>query len=473
MGSFVPALLGFAPVLAAAAIAGCFPNPDVLRSSSGSGGAASPAGGSTGSGGTAGTAGHGGTGLGGTGAGGNGAGAGGNSGTGGMAAGSGGHVGAGGNATGTGGNVTGTGGSTTGAGGSTVGVGGAAGYVGSGLALTPDATGFIAATSNAYAVTGSWYAFADGIAPDGTSNGGCEAAGHPASACSVFTSPSPTVAGFPNTGGKMCVTGVAARVVNNTTTGLPDFGAMYGVTIGFDFNYPASAPPKGTFNAPVNGITGIQFDIDVIPSNGVRIQFVTPGTDLGPGGPSYWGGSAAFPPSPLFAGTNRIYWADVTGPYGLGLDPTQLVSIYFNIPTQTASADSFHFCISNVTLIKDSGPVGRTCSLPDFPVYCPAAHGAPTDCWNSGTNCNSVTICSGVPEACFGQGQTDFFDCTTNMCRHCSGAGPLACPGLGTVPPQCWAANVACSTVTDCGGGDYEACTDPSTTVDCATLTCN
>src|SRR5262249_38313407 len=155
-----PALLGFASALIAAAIAGCFPNPDALRpsSSSGSGGSASPAGGSTGSGGTAGIAGHAGT------------------------------------SGGAGGRTMGAGGEGTGAGGA----GGSAGYVGSGLALTPDATGFIAASSNAFGITGSWYVFSDGLGADGsTSSGSCESAGHPASACSSINTPSSGGTGFP------------------------------------------------------------------------------------------------------------------------------------------------------------------------------------------------------------------------------------------------------------------------------------
>ncbi len=434
--------MGLATALAGAA--GCFPNPDALRpssssSSGGEGGAASPAGGSTGSGGTAGTAGH-------AGAGGNGAG-------GMIAPGAGGHVGAGGNAGG---------------------VGGGAGYVGSGLALTPDGTGWIAPTSNALGLSGGWYGFSDGTGPNGISTGGaCENGGHPPSACSLISSPSPSGAGFPNTGGRMCVTGVAARVVNNTTTGLPDYGAIYGATIGFDFNTPAMSATKGTFNALANAITGIQFDIDLVPSNGLRVQFVTPGTDLGPGGPSYWGGSPAFSPSPVFIGTNRIYWADVSGPYGLGLDPTQLVSMYFNIPTLTTAADNFQFCISNVTLIRDTGPGGRACLTQTFPIYCPALNGVPSNCWSAGTNCNTIVSCAGVYKSCFGQAQTDYYDCTQLMCLRCSGAGPMACPGLGTVPPQCWPANTACSTVTDCGAGRYEGCSDPALSVDCTALTCN
>jgi hypothetical protein len=162
----------------------------------------------------------------------------------------------------------------------------------------------------------------------------------------------------------------------------------------------------------------------------------------------------------------------VSGPYGLGLDPTKLVSMYFNVPTLTGGADSFHFCISNVTLIRDSGPIGRTCSTQTFPVYCPSANGVPADCWNGGTNCNTVTRCAGVERACFGQAQTDYFDCTMNMCLHCSGTLPEGCPALGTVPAGCWPPNTACSTATDCGGGLYEGCTDPSLFVDCTTLTC-
>jgi len=289
----------------------------------------------------------------------------------------------------------------------------------------------------------------------------------------MLTSPSPTATGFPNTGGKMCATGIAAVVVNNATTGLPDYGGIYGVSIGFDFNTAAASTAKGSFNALANGITGIQFDIDLVPSNGLRIEFVTPGTDLGQGGPAYWGASPAYPPSPVFAGTNRIYWADVIGPLGLGLDPTKLVSMDFSVPTQTFSSDNFHFCISNVTLIRDSGPAGRTCNDQTFPVYCPAANGVPSNCWNTGVNCFGVTSCSGVYKACFGQAQTDYYDCTQNMCLHCSAAGPMACPGLNTVPPQCWPANTVCSTVTDCGGGDYEGCSDPFLSVDCTTLTCN
>jgi hypothetical protein len=49
---------------------------------------------------------------------------------------------------------------------------------------------------------------------------------------------------------------------------------------------------------------------------------------------------------------------------------------------------------------------------------------------------------------------------------------PHACPALGTVPASCWTAATVCSTVTDCGGGDYKACSSADETVDCVNMKC-
>ncbi|HET6150772.1 MAG TPA: hypothetical protein VFH68_24760 [Polyangia bacterium] len=423
-------------VLGLVAVA-CYPNPGDLRKSP-----ATPTGGASGTGGGA---------AGGA-----------------VASGIGGSSGRGG-ATGAGGR-TGTGGG--GGAGGRVGAGGAGGFAGAGLALTPDATGWIDKATNAYGVQGNWYGFSDGVGLDAqTSSGPCELAGHPVSACSAVTSPLPG-SGFPNSGGRMCATGVAARVVANLTTGLPDYGAIYGATIGFDFNFDPVLQTKGKFNALAAGLTGIAFDIDVVPANGLRVQLLTPGTDFGPGGPPYWAATPAFPPSPVHIGTNRIYWADVVGAYGLGLDPTQLVSMYFAIPTQTTSASNFSFCISNVTLIKDLGPPGRTCTTQTFPVYCPALNGAPADCWTGGVNCNTVVSCAGSSHSCFGQAQNAYYDCPTLQCRFCSDPLPQGCAARGTVPASCWPNGIACSTVTDCGGGLFLGCYDPSLILDCFSELC-
>lgn len=45
-----------------------------------------------------------------------------------------------------------------------------------------------------------------------------------------------------------------------------------------------------------------------------------------------------------------------------------------------------------------SGP--ESCTDPDFPAYCPALGGAPAGCWETDTDCTSVTSCGGVASAC-------------------------------------------------------------------------
>ncbi len=272
----------------------------------------------------------------------------------------------------------------------------------------------------------------------------------------------------------MCATGIAARVVS-LTTGLPDYGAIYGASIRFDFNTSAMSTTKGTFNALANGITGFEFDIDVVPSNGLRIEFVTPGTDLGFGGPAYWGATQGYPSSPVFAGTNRIYWADVIAPYGLGLDPTQLVSMDFSIPTQTMSSDSFHLCISNVTLIRDSGPLGRTCSASTpYPVFCPAANGVGylLDCRHQLQQRHQLLRrLSIVPWS----GAERLLRLLGRVCTPCTGNFPVGCPARGSVPATCWPVSSVCSTVADCGAGDYlrRAAIRRLFGRLCTTMTCN
>ena len=405
-------------------------------------GGGSGSGGATGAGGATGGGGH--------------AGAGGITGTGGGTFGSGGRPGTGG---------AGTGG-TAGRGAGGNGAGGAGGFAGAGLLLMPDATGWIDLATNAYGIKGGWYGFSDGYGPNGTADGACESAGHPASTCSMFTVPSQSAGGFPNTGGHMCATGVAAQVLNNAA-GLPDFSGMYGLAIGFDFNYDSSTPTKGSFDAQAAGVTGIAFDIDVIPTNGLRIQFINPGSDLGSGGPDYWGANASFPSSPVVRGTNRVYWGDVIGPYGLGFDPTHIVSMYFSVPTQTFSKDPFTFCISNVTLIKTADPAGRSCPNPAYPVDCPGTGGLAGTCWSANVNCNTITSCAGVNKACPGQAQASFFNCATNLCVPCSDPYPQGCPALGATIAQCWPAGIACSTIAACPGPSYFGCFDPSLQYDC------
>ena len=100
------------------------------------------------------------------------------------------------------------GGGNTGAGGSTSKL----------QALLPDPTGYVdVGATGMTMIKGAWYAYGDGIGSDGTSaTGDCELKGmHAVSDCSAITTPS--FGTFPNTPGKMCTAGTAAKIANLVT----------------------------------------------------------------------------------------------------------------------------------------------------------------------------------------------------------------------------------------------------------------
>ncbi len=341
------------------------------------------------------------------------------------------------------------------------------GATGTGPYLTPDATGAIGRSTNGYGVQGSWYPSADSIGRDGTTaNAACTAAGHAAAECSTITSPA-TRGSFPNVGGNMCMTGTVAKVLNNSTTGMPDYGAIWGALIGFDFTDQNNV--RSPYNAVAEGVTGIAFDLSVLtwPLYGLRVELPTPSTDGQATGADYWGASASFPPSPLTLGTNKVYWSDVAGGTGIAFDPTRIESVQFHVLAATISSSPYDFCIGKVSVLTDAPP---TCADTSHPVGCRARGGAAASCWTSGTSCLTVTNCSDGAHACTSASET--YDCTRAGCFSCSAAdGPLYCPALGAVPAACWPAGIVCSTVVACGAS-YFGCKDPSRHYDCTMMKC-
>jgi hypothetical protein len=244
--------------------------------------------------------------------------------------------------------------------------GGSGGSTGGGtVALMPDGTGWIDGTSNSLMVQGAWYGYGDAYGD--TSCGGAKctdpmAGGHMASECSMIMQPPvPAVAGvgFPNTDGKMCTMGIAAKVipivVSSQGTGM-DYSNVWGAGIGFDLNAmkgAAECDKKPTFNATDKHVTGLQFDIDTVPT-GLRVEFPIPATDNTKNGADYWGASGtSYPASPVVSGTNMVTWDKIGEPGSAPLvmfDPTMIESIQFHVPTSGA-AQSYSFCISNVKLL--------------------------------------------------------------------------------------------------------------------------
>jgi len=221
--------------------------------------------------------------------------------------------------------------------------------------LLPDATGYVgAASSGMTMIQGAWYAYGDGIGADGTTaTGDCELQGmHAVSDCSIINHPA--FGSFPNpVPGKMCTDGTAAKVLNQTAIAMPDYTWMWGAGIGLDLNNPGgdAGAMKMPYNATMNGVIGMAFDIDSVPLAGLRVELPTK-TQTGTQA-AFWGGDQML--SPVKLGHNEFKWADVKGPfYAMNppiFDPTTILSIQFHIPTSTGAAAAYMFCISNLSAI--------------------------------------------------------------------------------------------------------------------------
>ena len=228
------------------------------------------------------------------------------------------------------------------------------GGTGVGVAITPDATGWVMADTNTLGIQGAWYAYGDGIGADGTAAmGSCMKAGHTASECTVITTPAPGP--FANTGGKMCTSGKAAKVVDIVgKTGMPDYSAIWGAGIGLDLAASGgTASTKSTFDATTKKVVGVSFDLDSVPLSGLRVEFATPSTNGSSAGNDYWGGNASYGNSPVAAGPNSVTWDKISGPGAAAhvFTPGAIESIQFHVPTNTTAAGDYSFCISNLKFL--------------------------------------------------------------------------------------------------------------------------
>lgn len=230
-----------------------------------------------------------------------------------------------------------------GTGGTSGGGGSGGGATEQGVTLAVNATGGIDMDAT-LGIQGAWYAYGDMV--------DCAAAGHDPATCSMITMPAgPTYAFSGVTGNKLCTTGTAAKVLNGTS-GAADYTSMFGTGIGLDLNNAGGANGKMPYNA-TGKVTGISFDIDMVPLGGLRVELPTPATTQGA---AYWGGKANNT-SPVKAGHNSFKWADVTGPMYLAtppaFDPTMILSVQFHIPTNTSAAIPFSYCVSNLKLLTN------------------------------------------------------------------------------------------------------------------------
>lgn len=241
------------------------------------------------------------------------------------------------------------------------GTGGSAGSAGTGggsangVVILPDETGWVdgMAEWNTIGVQGAWYPYGDAYGVEKK----CVTAGHDAATeCAIITTPDPAAMSFPNTGGKMCTSGSVAKVIDVPgMAGTPDYSNIWGAGIGLDLNAtPGDNATKSPFDFVAHGFTGIYFEIDMVPLPGLRVEFPMPATEGHADGSDYWGASMNYPNSPVMAGGNTIKWADIKAPRGaIPFDATQVLSIQFHVPSSTAGAGTFSYCISNLTFITN------------------------------------------------------------------------------------------------------------------------
>jgi hypothetical protein len=205
---------------------------------------------------------------------------------------------------------------------------------------------------------GPWFAFSDAISPnDGlSSDSPCVLAGHPVSACSKVLTPTPGTAFVPTNlaSGMMCTTGVAAKAVDVVgQVGIPDYSNIYGGGIGMNFNELQGATNRAAFNFSAAHVVGISFDIDQVPSGGIRVELPTTSTVQSPA--IYQPNSVANYISPLQTGHNQIRWNQAIYPdYVVNpplFDPTQLLAVAFHVATSSVGPVSYAFCISNLSAI--------------------------------------------------------------------------------------------------------------------------
>ena len=205
-------------------------------------------------------------------------------------------------------------------------------------------------------IKGAWYAYGDGIGSDGTTaTGDCEAKGaHAVSECSSITAP--TFGSFPNTAGKMCTSGMVAKIINIVGMTTPDYNEIWGAGVGVDLNNAGgdAGAVKGTYDATAAGVIGVAFDIDAVPLATLRVEFPNATATNA----AFWGGDQQS--SPVKVGHNEIKWTDVKGPFydtaAPVFNPKNIYSIQFHVPTSATAAASYNFCISNLSAILAAAP---------------------------------------------------------------------------------------------------------------------
>jgi hypothetical protein len=254
------------------------------------------------------------------------------------------------------------------------------------VVLTPGPTGWIdyQDVCNVLGIQGAWHVYGDQYDSPETQARCIEVGLHMPSECAQVTTPPPPPAlGFANIGGAFHIAGsveaILACPAGMTTIGCPaeDFENMNGAGIGFDFHADASPPDsdgvRRAWDPSAYDVIGVSFFIDKPPKD-MHVEFPilltdaeaaaddppvtgdSPTSENQSYGSPYWGaqarGDGRFPPSPVVAGENVVFWEDVAPPHrqAYTFEPRRMIGVRFHVVAGVAG--SFDFTIRNFTFLR-------------------------------------------------------------------------------------------------------------------------
>jgi hypothetical protein len=194
---------------------------------------------------------------------------------------------------------------------------GGAGCVG--VAITPDATGYVAPTSDSIGINGSWFVYSDC-----TDLGGVN--------CSTVMSP--PASSFPNVAGSMCTSGTTSANAS-----------AWGAGIALELNDDGANHVQSPWDATAQSVTGFCFQLSgtAIPP-GLRLAFKT--TTSGDDAP-FKSIAGAGSHTVLFSQTGPGSWFKNTSP----LDTHNIVLVQFQIPSSSGKTIPWDFCVSGMTAV--------------------------------------------------------------------------------------------------------------------------
>ncbi len=188
-----------------------------------------------------------------------------------------------------------------------------------GVALVPDATGYVAPATNMLGINGSWFVYSDCVDLNGMN-------------CTTVTTPPMT--SFPNTGGSMCTSGTTSANA-----------AAWGAGIALELNDDGANHQQSPWDATAAGVTGFCFQLSgsAIPP-GLRLAFKT--TTSGDDAP-FKAVAGAGQHTVLFSQTGPGSWFKNMSP----LDTKNLVLMQFQIPSMSGTPIPWDFCVSGMTAV--------------------------------------------------------------------------------------------------------------------------